>query len=455
MKLSRKLILALLALTVAQASHAVTIAVIDSGTDLKHNELKNKKWVNPRDIDDAVDNDDNGYIDDLNGWNFADGNNKLIDKQYLGTFSKDIYKFFEIQTKFMKGSATPEEISWMRAKVQEPAFRSELGVFGNFVHGTHVAGITAKDSAGAKIMGLKIIPTKAPTVGGGGRGSAQDFFSAQAGGTPEKILKAGLKLLASQQAKALAPVGQYVAAQKARIANCSFGTSTRAASGIIAPILKAVLRRDPTPEEVTSYSVFFVNEVVKAAKVLVASPGTFFLIAAGNDGMDNDVYPTSPANVKQDNTLTVAATLGYDRLASFSNYGAKMVDVAAPGVGILSTIPGNEYVEVSGTSQATPYVANVAGQVLDANPALTNLDLKKILMTTSDFKEFLKGKVVSSGIVNLGRAVQAARLSRTMDLTQAIQMARVQVSDVNTRGLESFGGVKREGFVLPLPGLFY
>jgi subtilisin family serine protease len=205
---------------------------------------------------------------------------------------------------------------------------------------------------------------------------------------------------------------------------------------------------------VTQYSVFFVNEVVKAAKVLVASKGTFFLIAAGNDGMDNDVYPTSPANVKQDNTLTVAATLGYDRLASFSNYGAKMVDLAAPGVGILSTIPGNEYIEVSGTSQATPFVANVAGQVLDANPALSNLDLKKILMATADLKDFLKGKVASGGIVNLNRAVTAGRLSRSMQLADAIQAARVQVSDVNTRHLESFG-IQREGYVLPLPGLFY
>jgi subtilisin family serine protease len=456
MKTLNTLMTALIALLLTSPASAVTIAVIDSGTDLKHNELKNKKWVNPRDIDDAVDNDDNGYIDDLNGWNFAEGNNKLIDKQFLGSFSKDVYKFFEIQTKFMKGTASADEISWMRAKVQEPAFRSELGVFGNFVHGTHVAGITAKDANGAKIMGLKIIPTKAPTIGGGGRGAGQDlgYFQPQAGSTPEKILMAGLRLLASQQAKALAPVGQYVADQKARLANCSFGTSTRAASGLVGPILKAVLRRDPTPEEVTQYSVFFVNEVVKAAKVLVASKGTFFLIAAGNDGMDNDVYPTSPANVKQDNTLTVAATLGYDRLASFSNYGAKMVDLAAPGVGILSTIPGNEYIEVSGTSQATPFVANVAGQVLDANPALSNLDLKKILMATADLKDFLKGKVASGGIVNLNRAVTAGRLSRSMQLADAIQAARVQVSDVNTRHLESFG-IQREGYVLPLPGLFY
>jgi hypothetical protein len=190
-----------------------------------------------------------------------------------------------------------------------------------------------------------------------------------------------LKLLASQQAKSLAPIGKYVAAGKARLANCSFGTSTAAAKSILGPILSKILKRDPTPEELQNYAIFFVGEVIQASKVLVdPAKKTLFVIAAGNDGMNNDEFPTSPANIKQDNTISVAATMGYDKLASFSNYGAKMVEVAAPGVGILSTVPGNQYVTVSGTSQAAPFVTNVAGMVLDTNPSLSNSDLKKILM---------------------------------------------------------------------------
>jgi subtilisin family serine protease len=165
------------------------------------------------------------------------------------------------------------------------------------------------------------------------------------------------------------------------------------------------------------------------------------------------VFPTSPANLRMTNTITVAATLGYQKIASFSNYGEKMVDVAAPGVGIESAIPGQQYLTVSGTSQASPFVANVAGLLIDANPNLSNSDLKKILMQTADLKDFLKGKVVSSGIVNTDRAIMAAKLALTQQLDQALEAARVQINDVQS---QQFMGVKNEEntFVLPLPMLF-
>lgn len=448
----RKLLIGILALGIASTASASVIAIIDSGTDLNHQELKNKKWVNNRDPDDAVDNDNNGYIDDVNGWNFAENNNQLFDKSLLGSFSADAYRYFEIQTKMLRGEAAEAEIAWLKARLQDPKFIAELGVFGNFLHGTHVAGIAAKGADQAKIMGLKILPTKPPTVGGGresfGLGSSVN------GGVTDTLIKAGLRLLASQQGKQLESIGKYVAVKKARLANCSFGTSTAAAKRMLGPILKGLMRRDPTPQELEAYAVYFVGEAVKAAGTLVnPSKGTLFVIAAGNDGMNNDQYPTSPANIKQDNTITVAATNGYRKLASFSNYGARMVEVAAPGVGIVSTIPGNQYVTVSGTSQAAPFVTGVAGMMIDVNPALSNSDVKRILMGTSDQKDFLRGMVMSGGIVNAGRATLAARLAKTMDVTKAMDSARMQVTDVQNGFYESadFGD---EGYVIPLPGLF-
>jgi subtilisin family serine protease len=444
----------LLILSPAQAS---TIAIIDSGTDLNHSELSNKKWFSAKDIDDAVDNDDNGYIDDVNGWNFADSNNKLYDKKFLGTFSADTYKFFEVQTRILKGEGTEQDKAWMTAARSNQKLISELGVFGNFVHGTHVAGISAKNADQAKLMILKLIPTKAM---GSGKGSVSgiintdpvlnhEFKKAKDG----KLLRLFLKLLASQQGKALAPIGTYVGKGKARVANCSFGTSTTAAATILGPILKLALRRDPTKEELLDYSKFFVSEILKAGKALVApAPNTLFVMAAGNDGTNNDELPTSPANLKLDNTITVAATLGYNKLASFSNYGEKMVEVAAPGVGILSTIPGNQYLTVSGTSQAAPFVTNVVGRLVDENPALSNSDIKKLLMETSDTKAFLKGKVVSGGIVNADRAILAAKMSKSMELSNAIQSARMQVSDVQTGPTQA---TEEATFVLPLPSMIY
>lgn len=451
-----KLFSLILALVLANSSHAAVIAVIDSGTDLSHQDLVNKKWFNPKEIDDAVDNDDNGYIDDVNGWNFADNNNKLIDKQYLGTFSSDVYKFFEVQTRMLKGEATSDDQAWMQAARQNQKLISELGTFGNFVHGTHVAGIVAKNADAAKVMVLKIIPTKSP-IGGGKSDSASSFAFGQimASNGNDGLIKTGLKLLAAQQAKSLTPIGTYVGKQKARIANCSFGTSTEAAKTVLKPILKIALKHEPTAEELETYAKFFVSEITNASKALVSpAPNTLFVIAAGNDGMDNDVYPTSPANIKVQNTITVAATLGYKKLASFSNYGASMVEVAAPGVGIQSSIPGNLYLTVSGTSQASPYVANVAGLAIDANPSLSNSDLKKILMDTADQKDFLKGKVISGGIVNVNRAVTAAKLAKSMQLSDAIKSARLQINDVDTGFMFESTGNEYEGYVLPMPSLF-
>jgi len=446
------LILALTALAMSSLANASVIAIIDSGTALDHQDLKNKKWINPKDVDDAVDNDDNGYIDDVNGWNFAEGNNKLYDKSLLGTFQPDTYRFFEVQTRMIKGEASAEDLAWLKQKIQDKSFIAELQVFGNFVHGTHVAGIAAKDAEQARIMGLKIIPTRVPTAGGGHK--LARFGDLEAGKDPDKLIRMGLRLLASQQAKQLEPIGKYVAIEKARLANCSFGTSTNAAKNVLKPLLAKILKRDPTPQELETYAIFFVGEVTKAAESLVKpAPSTLFVIAAGNDGVDNDRYPTSPANIKRDNTITVAATYGYNRLASFSNYGATMVEVAAPGVGILSSIPGNAYLTVNGTSQAAPFVTGVAGRILDANPSLSNPDVKAILMGTVDTKDFLKGRVVSGGIVNAERAVAAARLSRSMQVRDAIVSARAQIGDVAVNLFEKDSG--SDGYALPLPGLFY
>ena len=453
------LILATLALGLSFQAKATMMAVIDSGTDFSHPELSAHKWVNPIDIEDGVDNDNNGYIDDLNGWNFADDNNKLYDKSFLGTFSDDTYKYFAVQTRLLRGTGTQEDLDWIRAKQKDATFIENLETFANFVHGSHVTGIMSKNSPDAIVMALKIMATKRP-AGLGGTSSTPSAPPAACGETvsvPEPLINAGLKLLASQQGKPMVAWGKYVDLEKARVANCSFGVSTKAAGGVLLPLLQTILKCTPSDAMLQKYSIYFVKQVIESQKVLVTSaPHTLFVIAAGNDGSDNDVLPASPANIKADNTITVAATLDYAKLASFSDYGNTTVEVAAPGVGIESTIPGNMHLTVSGTSQATPFVANVAGQIIDADPSLSNADVKKILIETSDLKDFLKGKVVAQGIVNPARAVTAAKMVKSMGIQDAITMSRAQVSDVVPGVILNKSGIlpDYEGYVIPLPTLF-
>ena len=439
-----KKLLAILAMTTF-AAHGSTIAVIDSGTDLLHKELFDKAWINEGEIE-ANDRDDdyNGYQDDINGWNFAETNNQIIDYSYMGTLTFDVRRFFEIQTKSFYGTATQEEKDWVKMKVQDEEFIKSLQVYGNFMHGTHVAGITAKDSDLAKIMAVKIIPTEVKLP----------FKAAKEAGPGLFLLKQGLKLLASQQMVMLTNVARYIDGHKVDIANGSFGTGYPQAKMIVEMLAGTIMRKEPPTEaQIHELTVEFLNTLIKEGDHMVqAAENTLFVFAAGNDGLNNDKFPTSPTNIQADNVISVAAALEFNKLASFSNYGAKMVDVAAPGVGIDSTVPGNKYLVVSGTSQAAPYVANVAGQVKDANTSLSPRDIKKIILGTVDIRDWLVGKVKTSGTVNTARAVRAAELSRSMNVDLAIRHSITDVSDVPSTDTKS--NVKSEGFVLPLPSMF-
>jgi subtilisin family serine protease len=135
--------------------------------------------------------------------------------------------------------------------------------------------------------------------------------------------------------------------------------------------------------------------------------GILFIAAAGNSSTNNDTRPHYPSNYDLPNVLSVAALTRNDVLARFSNFGAKTVHIAAPGAEIMSTWPGNQYEEHSGTSMATPVVSGVAALILSVNPDLSMTDLRKRLLDTVDKLPALDGKVSSGGRVNAASAVRA------------------------------------------------
>ena len=100
---------------------------------------------------------------------------------------------------------------------------------------------------------------------------------------------------------------------------------------------------------------------LKAAIEAAKNAGILFLMAAGNNGTNNDVSPYYPAAYDCDNIIAVTATDSSDN--QWYNYGPISVDVAAPGRSILSTYPGNAYVSWNGTSMATPHVAGLAALI--------------------------------------------------------------------------------------------
>ena len=431
---------------------ASTIAVIDSGVDVEHKDLLANLWLNPSEIaDNGRDEDGNGYQDDVYGWNFAENNNLVIDRKYVGTFSADPYLFFEIQGKMFLGTATDAEKQWVTDKRSDADFVKEMGIFGNFVHGTHVAGITADGNPEAKILSVKLIPTEVKPF-------VANMINALSAKSDEdlrmKILKATLGGLAKQQMLMMEEIAVFINGHKADIANGSFGTGYGQAKTITDALFKVAYQRDPNEEESNELVQHFLGAMISEGSNMVASaPNTLFVFAAGNDGSNNDVYPTSPTNIQADNVISVGATYKYDFLAPFSNYGEKMVDVAAPGMLIHSTIPGDEYLDVSGTSQAAPYVANVAARIKDINPSLTPKEIKEIIMGTVDEKAYLVSKIKTKGIVNMDRAAFAANLSLTNTVSQSINRASSEVADVKSLNLKTNYKFS-EAFVLPLTSVF-
>jgi subtilisin family serine protease len=233
------------------------------------------------------------------------------------------------------------------------------------LHGTHVSGIIAGAGSEAKgVMGVcnqaKILPVKV--------GSAEGYL------TDADVIE-GI---------------DYAVKQGAKVVNGSFGGG-------------------PT------------NKLVKSA--IQKASGTLFIFAAGNGdmfgrGFDIDRQAVYPASYDLANIVAVAATDSQDRLGSFSNFGAKRVHIAAPGVNILSTMPmvatpemvgakiPTEAGAIDGTSMATPYVAGAVALVWSKNPKLKAADVKKRLLASADKTAALKGKV-QSGRLNLAKLMEA------------------------------------------------
>jgi thermitase len=135
--------------------------------------------------------------------------------------------------------------------------------------------------------------------------------------------------------------------------------------------------------------------------------GILFVAAAGNSSSDNDQTPHYPASYNLSNVISVAALNRKDELASFSNYGAKSVHIAAPGAEIVSTYLNNGFEEKSGTSMATPFVAGVAALAIAKNPKTSVDDLRALLLRSVDSVPALKGKVSSGGRINAAKALGA------------------------------------------------
>lgn len=160
--------------------------------------------------------------------------------------------------------------------------------------------------------------------------------------------------------------------------------------------------------------------------------GVLFVAAAGNESSDSDVHPHYPSGYSLPNVISVAATTNTDSLASFSNFGAHSVLMGAPGSGILSTLPGNSYGNLSGTSMASPHVAGAAALLCAANATLSVNQLRALLAFNGDPTAALQGRSLTGRRLNVFKSLQAISEN---DTTPPGTVTNLQVASQNGRNL--------------------
>ncbi len=285
--------------SVTTGSPSTIVAVLDTGIDLDHPELAGRIWTNPGEVAaNGVDDDGNGYVDDVHGWNFVAGTNDVQDDNG---------------------------------------------------HGSHVSGtIAASGNDGLGVVGVAwnatVMPLKVLAADGDGEVDA-----------------------------AIAAIC-YAIQGGARVINASWTLDA------------------------------FSKPLVDAIRAAGAH-GVVFVNAAGNEGANNDRIRTN--RDRPSNQITVAAIDPTGRLASFSNYGRKSVDLVAPGVGIWSTLPGG-YGTNTGTSMAAPHVSGVVALLAGLHPEYTAEQLVERVLATTKPLAHLSKKIGTGGIVDAALALGVA-----------------------------------------------
>lgn len=146
--------------------------------------------------------------------------------------------------------------------------------------------------------------------------------------------------------------------------------------------------------------------------------GVLFVAAAGNNGTNNDLTPLYPASYDLPNIISVAASDQNDQRAAFSNFGATSVDVAAPGVYILSTIPPsidpNGYDFFNGTSMAAPHVSGLGGLLFGYYPHFNQHQVIATILTNTDLIPSMIGSIGSAGRINAYKAISSLQTAESL-----------------------------------------
>ncbi len=315
-------------------NNKIIVAVIDTGVDYTHEDLLPNLWRNSKEIpDNNVDDDQNGYVDDIIGWDFVSKDNKPYD--LAATSLGDL----------LNG--------------------------GNPGHGTHCAGNVA--ARGQNSKGISGVAPHAQIM-------SLRFLGDKGGTTADAVLAV-----------------KYAVDNGAKVLSNSWGSE------------------GDDPDDAAN------NQALKDSVQYALDHDVLFVAAAGNGhqgkGYDNDTDPKPgvPASYDHDNIISVAAIDVGDKFGSFSNWGRKTVDIAAPGVKVFSTTVMNKYSDTvipmlganwDGTSMACPHVAGAAALYWSAHPEKTYKQVKDAILNSAKKIAAGDGKLVSNGKLDVANLMK-------------------------------------------------
>ena len=432
-------------LTIGKNETKVIVAVIDAGTDVAHEDLKANIWVNPNEVKgNGKDDDNNGYADDINGWNFIGGK--------VGNVNEDTYESTRILAKYKDLPAN--EKPNFKTNEDKVLYEQALDLYKKSYDETYpqykqfseimksiINMIKKTGSANPSVDQVEVIPVE----------TKEDKemkrivkYIAMTGGVENSPIMSQLKEAEDQLATMInfnlnkdfnprnlvgdnyenvyeriygnnevysmnVEHGTHVAGIIAASRNNDLGINGICEKAVIMTI-KVVPNGDERDKDVANAIRYAADNgakvinmsfgkkispeksVVDEAVAYALSKDVLLIHAAGNEAEDlatNAFYP-NPSLKEQKmmapNWIEVGASSwqkGKGRVAEFSNYGKNQVEVFAPGVDIQSTFPNSKYKSESGTSMAAPVVAGVAALIRQNYPSLTAVQTKQIILLSA------------------------------------------------------------------------
>ncbi|OUS01585.1 peptidase S8 [Flavobacteriales bacterium 33_180_T64] len=409
----------------------VIVAVIDSGTDIDHEDLNDVIWTNKNEIpNNGKDDDNNGYIDDIHGWNFVgDGYNEQLEYvRLLASGNTNDPRYAEAETEY-----NSEYQKYTGYKTQYDQILQQVTTAHDMISKhlnkedynlEEVSAIATQDDALTQSIAIikyvysldaDSVPSFLDDIKDGlveindhlNFNLNKNFNGRKTGDDPNDLTdKVGYGNNNPRPSKKSESHGTHVTGIIAAERNNGKGMD-----GVANNVKIMAIRSTPNGDEYDKDVALAIRYAAdNGAKIINASFGksfsphsdwvrdalkyaaekdVLFVHAAGNDSKNIDIEKSFPNDAIgtgpeiADNVITVGSLTekyGSNLVSSFSNYGTINVDVFAPGSDIYSTIPENEYKLNSGTSMAAPNVAGVAALIRSQYPSLTAPQVKKILM---------------------------------------------------------------------------